>query len=144
MVAMFVSKANAERREGSSPFPRTEYKFVMEIEKGITSLRPRCEEIFYMLSAELEREQAEKLTNKMMESILEAEIKLHEDFINICNKNIDREKIKMPKHWLDFDNSFERGIRKGTIIANEARLKSHEDSIETAKQHIEILKYNLL
>ena len=116
----------------------------MEIANGITNLRPRCEEIFYMLSVDLDREQAEKVTNKVMESILNAEIKMHEDFIKICNNNIEREKVKMPSYWLGAENAYERGIHKGAIIANEARIKSHENSIETAKQHIEILKYNLL
>lgn len=98
-----------------------------------------------MLSADLNQAEAERIAQKVLRSIIEAEIKLHEDFINTSNSVINNRRKEIAETKWDFFNiKFERGINKGAIIALEGRINSHTEFVKKLKRDLEILELNLL
>lgn len=98
-----------------------------------------------MLSAYLEKEKAEELTNKIVCSIVEAEIKVHEDFIEATKHRLEDVKKKLKEYEYNFfSTKYERGIHQGAKITYEGRILSHEHCIRDLREDLEILKLNLI
>lgn len=120
---------------------------IMEIKERIKFLLPLCEEQFYKLSEYLCKEDAERLAPIVLDSIIRAQIKVHEELIN-TSKNLLESRIKkqskLGEFTLDSVHCFERGSYSGMIIAHEGRIKTHETYLSELKMDLEILQLKLI
>ena len=107
----------------------------MDIQSLTSELRTKCEEAFYMLSADLDKETAEKLCKSVVKSNLETEKKLFEELLPCCEVGYEHGK-QWRKKGSDFDKMYADGIKR----AVDVRRNTYTKSIEKINNKLDILK----
>jgi hypothetical protein len=112
----------------------------MNISELTSDLRAKCEEVFYMLSADLDREVAEQLSKSVVKSNLDVELKIYQNLLLCCDAGFAAAKKADYNNGgiLTFNTEYGDGIRAAVSI----RKQTYLNSIDDIKNKLQIL--NLL
>ncbi len=105
----------------------------MDMQAQVNNIRSQSEEIFYALSASMDREQAEKLTPDIMKICIEREINAHKLAVGWCDKTPGY--MNKPVYGNEA-----RKYRKGVLDANIIRKQSHQSTIEELNNNLQLIK----
>ncbi len=105
----------------------------MSIQTQISTIRSQSEEIFYALSASMDKEQGEKMVPELLKICIKGQIDVHKMAIELCDKT--PEYMSKPK-W----GNSAKEYRKGVLDANMVRKQSHEDMIRELNDNLGLVK----
>jgi hypothetical protein len=107
-----------------------------EISNKISLVRSEVEECFYTLSADLEREEAEKCAIPMYKKGLEDQLQIHERYIETSKDVMKSQEKQKKRGWFE-DNTWS----EGAITAHEGRIKTHKEEIKLIKEKLELVDF---